>query len=85
MPSNIDLLEEALKQVYSRRPALKRKMLKVMTDILITTPSDKLYRITHTDNEIEKCFVTVLTKYVKKNPASANNLPILCKHAIQLS
>lgn len=85
MPGNIDLLKETLSQVYPRRPALKKKMLKAMTDVLIKTPSDRLRGIACVSGEIEACFVAVLTKYVKRNPASADSLTSLCSHATQLS
>lgn len=85
MSDNIDLLRDALSQIYPRRPALKKKMLKTVTDILITTPSNRLPNIVYADSEIEKCFVDVLTKYVKRTPTSANNLNVLCEYAIRLS
>lgn len=85
MPGNIDSIKGVLNSICSRRPALKRKMLKAMTNVLITTPSTRLYDIAVTNHEIEKCFIDVLTKYVKRNPASKNNLTNLCDSAIQLS
>jgi hypothetical protein len=84
MPNNIDLLRELLVQVYARRPALKKKMLKTMTDVLLTTPPDRLPNISCLGGEIEQCFVDILTKYVKRNPPSEGDLSSICRHASQI-
>ena len=85
MSNNIDLLREMLCQVHGRRPALKKKMLIALTSVLISTPPNKLRNITYLGGEIEECFVEVLTKYVKRNPASAGDLSSICSHSTQLS
>jgi hypothetical protein len=84
MSNNIDLLREMLCQIYQRRPALKKKMLVALTSVLITTPANKLRDIAYLGGEIEECFVDVLTKYVKRNPAAAGSLSNICNHSTQL-
>lgn len=84
MPNNIDLLREMLAQVYHRRPALKKKMLIAMTDVLVKTSPNKLRNIACLGGEIEEHFVTILTKYIKRNPAAAGDLSNLCNHSTQL-
>jgi hypothetical protein len=84
MANNIDLLREMLCQVYQKRPALKKKMLIAMTDVLVKTSPSRLRSITYLGGEIEECFVKVLTKYVKRNPASAGDLSSICGHSTQL-
>jgi hypothetical protein len=84
MSNSIDLLRDMLCQVYQRRPALKKKMLAALTSVLISTPPDRLRNIAYLGGEIEECFVKVLTKYVKRSPASASDLSSLCGHANQI-
>ena len=84
MPNNIDLLRELLVQAYARRPALKKKMLKAMTDVLLTTSPAKLCNISCLGGEVEQCFVDILTKYVKRNPPSEGDLTSICHHASQI-
>lgn len=85
MANNIDLLRETLSQTYARRPALKKKMLKTMTNVLLMTPPDRLRNISCLGGEIEQFFVERLTKYVKRNPSSEGDLTSICHHASQIS
>lgn len=84
MPNNIDLLRELFVPTYARRPALKKKMLTTMTNILLTTPPDKLPNISYLGGEVEQHFVDILTKYIKRNASSERNLTSICQHASQV-
>lgn len=84
MANNIDLLRELLVQTYARRPALKKKMLTTMTNVLLTTPPDRLHNISCLGGEVEQRFIDILTKYIKRNPSSEGDLSSICRHASQV-
>lgn len=85
MPILLDEVQSLLSTLFQRRPALKRRVLAEITNTLTNTAARKLQSIAYYDGKLENDFVEMLTKYVKRNPASEGALLNICDHTAQVA